>query len=310
MASSVTPDIAGLRALSHPVRLRMLGLLRTEGPATATTLAQRLDLNTGATSYHLRQLAQHGFIERGHRARQRPRPLVARGPRQHPHRLPRAGRDRRGRRGLPLHRRPVVRRPVARRRRRDALPAATSGASVGTLSDWEFSLTPAAGRRPGQDAGRRSSRRPRTATRTAPRRSRSTSTPSRGRGPTHEHAAEPQGTALRRPDRRGHLLRRHPGLDDRDPVVRPVDHRLGDPDRPGRGRRDHPAGHLQGARRSAPRPRRAAPGDAGLRPRLRLRGRRDPAAPPPRAARASRSSSSWSRSRAPCAVRATPARPR
>lgn len=63
MASSITPDIAGLRALSHPVRLRILTLLRGEGPATATTLAQRLDLNTGATSYHLRQLAQHGFIE-------------------------------------------------------------------------------------------------------------------------------------------------------------------------------------------------------------------------------------------------------
>ncbi len=63
MASSISPDIAGLRALSHPVRLRMLGLLRTEGPATATSLAQRLGLNTGATSYHLRQLAQHGFIE-------------------------------------------------------------------------------------------------------------------------------------------------------------------------------------------------------------------------------------------------------
>ena len=63
MPSSISPDIAGLRALSHPVRLRMLGLLRTEGPATATSLAQRLDLNTGATSYHLRQLAQHGFIE-------------------------------------------------------------------------------------------------------------------------------------------------------------------------------------------------------------------------------------------------------
>lgn len=62
MVSSVTPDIAGLRALSHPVRLKMLGLLRSEGPATATSLAQRLDLNTGATSYHLRQLAQHGFI--------------------------------------------------------------------------------------------------------------------------------------------------------------------------------------------------------------------------------------------------------
>ena len=62
MPSSITPDIAGLRALSHPVRLKMLALLRAEGPATATTLAQRLDLNTGATSYHLRQLAQHGFI--------------------------------------------------------------------------------------------------------------------------------------------------------------------------------------------------------------------------------------------------------
>ena len=61
--SSITPDIAGLRALSHPVRLRMLGLLRADGPATATMLAGRLELNTGATSYHLRQLAQHGFIE-------------------------------------------------------------------------------------------------------------------------------------------------------------------------------------------------------------------------------------------------------
>lgn len=63
VTSSITPDIAGLRALSHPVRLHVLGLLRSEGPATATTLAQRLDLNTGATSYHLRQLARHGFIE-------------------------------------------------------------------------------------------------------------------------------------------------------------------------------------------------------------------------------------------------------
>jgi predicted ArsR family transcriptional regulator len=41
----------------------MLMLLRLEGPATATSLAQRLNLNTGATSYHLRQLAEHGFIE-------------------------------------------------------------------------------------------------------------------------------------------------------------------------------------------------------------------------------------------------------
>ena len=61
--STITPSHSALRALAHPVRLRMLGLLRSEGPATATTLAVRLGLNTGATSYHLRQLAQHGFIE-------------------------------------------------------------------------------------------------------------------------------------------------------------------------------------------------------------------------------------------------------
>ncbi len=60
--SSVTPTPHQLRALTHPVRLRMLGILRLDGPATATTLAERLRLNTGATSYHLRQLAQHGFV--------------------------------------------------------------------------------------------------------------------------------------------------------------------------------------------------------------------------------------------------------
>ncbi|WP_344153616.1 helix-turn-helix domain-containing protein [Nocardioides koreensis] len=60
--TSITPSPAGMKALSHPVRLRMLGLLRAEGAATATTLAARLGLNTGATSYHLRQLAQHGFV--------------------------------------------------------------------------------------------------------------------------------------------------------------------------------------------------------------------------------------------------------
>src|SRR6476620_8214174 len=63
MATSITPTAAGLRALSHPTRLKMLMLLRLEGPATATSLAGKLQLNTGATSYHLRQLAEHGFIE-------------------------------------------------------------------------------------------------------------------------------------------------------------------------------------------------------------------------------------------------------
>lgn len=59
----VTPDVTQLRALTHPVRMRILGLLRTLGPATASQVARRLDLNSGATSYHLRQLAEHGFVE-------------------------------------------------------------------------------------------------------------------------------------------------------------------------------------------------------------------------------------------------------
>jgi DNA-binding transcriptional ArsR family regulator len=63
MATSITPSAAGLRALSHPTRLKMLMLLRLEGAQTATQLARRLALNTGATSYHLRRLAEHGFIE-------------------------------------------------------------------------------------------------------------------------------------------------------------------------------------------------------------------------------------------------------
>lgn len=56
------PDTAALRAMAHPVRLQILGLLRSDGPATATSLATRLGLNSGATSYHLRQLAGSGLI--------------------------------------------------------------------------------------------------------------------------------------------------------------------------------------------------------------------------------------------------------
>jgi DNA-binding transcriptional ArsR family regulator len=61
-ADEVIPSPPALKALAHPVRLRLLGLLRTEGASTASRLAERLGLNSGATSYHLRQLAEHGFV--------------------------------------------------------------------------------------------------------------------------------------------------------------------------------------------------------------------------------------------------------
>jgi DNA-binding transcriptional ArsR family regulator len=59
----VTPDPSQLKALAHPVRLKMLEMLRLDGPATSTMVAARLGMNTGTVSYHLRQLFRHGFIE-------------------------------------------------------------------------------------------------------------------------------------------------------------------------------------------------------------------------------------------------------
>lgn len=56
-------DATSLRALAHPLRIDLLERLRRHGPATATQLAAELGETSGATSYHLRQLARHGFVE-------------------------------------------------------------------------------------------------------------------------------------------------------------------------------------------------------------------------------------------------------
>jgi DNA-binding transcriptional ArsR family regulator len=58
----VRVDSRTLRGLAHPVRVRLLGLLRLDGPSTATKLGERLGLSSAAVSYHLRQLATYGFI--------------------------------------------------------------------------------------------------------------------------------------------------------------------------------------------------------------------------------------------------------
>ncbi|MFD7630443.1 ArsR/SmtB family transcription factor [Streptomyces sp. NPDC059851] len=58
-----TLDARSLRGLAHPLRIRLLGALRQDGPATASQLAARFGESSGATSYHLRQLAAHGFVE-------------------------------------------------------------------------------------------------------------------------------------------------------------------------------------------------------------------------------------------------------
>ncbi len=56
-------DARTLRAVAHPLRLRLLKSLRDSGPATASQLGERLGESSGATSYHLRQLAEAGLVE-------------------------------------------------------------------------------------------------------------------------------------------------------------------------------------------------------------------------------------------------------
>jgi predicted ArsR family transcriptional regulator len=67
-------DPRALRAYAHPVRMRLVGLLRTEGPLTATRAAELLGESTGTTSFHLRQLAKYGLVEEagGGTGRQKP----------------------------------------------------------------------------------------------------------------------------------------------------------------------------------------------------------------------------------------------
>lgn len=56
-------DVATLRAIAHPLRVRLLAALRVDGPATASELGRRFGESSGSTSYHLRQLARFGFVE-------------------------------------------------------------------------------------------------------------------------------------------------------------------------------------------------------------------------------------------------------
>ncbi|WP_084040402.1 helix-turn-helix transcriptional regulator [Demequina sp. NBRC 110053] len=56
-------DATALKALAHPLRVDLLDQLVMGGSATASVLAERLGESSGATSYHLRQLARHGLVE-------------------------------------------------------------------------------------------------------------------------------------------------------------------------------------------------------------------------------------------------------
>jgi DNA-binding transcriptional ArsR family regulator len=67
-------DPRALRAVAHPVRLQLVGLLRREGPLTATRAGELIGESPASCSFHLRQLAKWGLVEEagGGRGRERP----------------------------------------------------------------------------------------------------------------------------------------------------------------------------------------------------------------------------------------------
>ena len=67
-------DPRALRALAHPTRVKLVGLLRTRGPLTATQAGALLGEVPASASFHLRQLAKYGLVEEalGGRGRERP----------------------------------------------------------------------------------------------------------------------------------------------------------------------------------------------------------------------------------------------
>lgn len=72
-------DPLALRAMAHPLRLDLIELLATIGPATAATCARRLGSTQASCSYHLRHLAKYGFVEQAdppEDGRQRPWRLI------------------------------------------------------------------------------------------------------------------------------------------------------------------------------------------------------------------------------------------
>ena len=67
-------DPRALRALAHPIRMSLVGLLRVHGPLTATRAGELLGESSASCSFHLRQLAKYGLVEEagGGKGRERP----------------------------------------------------------------------------------------------------------------------------------------------------------------------------------------------------------------------------------------------
>lgn len=67
-------DPVVIRALAHPLRLKLHGLIGREGPMTAAQAARELGISQALASHHLRQLGKYGFVEQAPAADNRERP--------------------------------------------------------------------------------------------------------------------------------------------------------------------------------------------------------------------------------------------
>jgi DNA-binding transcriptional ArsR family regulator len=70
----VVSDPLVLRALAHPIRQQLLGLVGREGTITGAEAARQLDISQALASHHLRQLAKYGFVEPAEAGDHRARP--------------------------------------------------------------------------------------------------------------------------------------------------------------------------------------------------------------------------------------------
>lgn len=70
-------DPRSMRAVAHPVRLGIMEQLAVHGPMTATELAGRLHETPSNCSWHVRKLAEHGFVEEAEGGTGRKRPWQA-----------------------------------------------------------------------------------------------------------------------------------------------------------------------------------------------------------------------------------------
>ncbi|OEU99951.1 ArsR family transcriptional regulator [Streptomyces qinglanensis] len=55
-------DLSRLKAFTNPLRMSLYRLLYAAGSATASQLAEQVDQAPSLVSYHLRKLAEHGFV--------------------------------------------------------------------------------------------------------------------------------------------------------------------------------------------------------------------------------------------------------